>query len=49
MERAVKEVTIASSKVYGYEWQDVYIRSRIKSRDLVPKPKSKKAMAAMVA
>ena len=48
MERGVKEVTAASSKVYGFERRDGYIRARLQSRNLVPKPKSKTAMAGMV-
>ena len=48
MERGVKEVTIASSKVYGFERLDGYVRARLKSRSLAPKPNSKKAMSGMV-
>ena len=31
MERGVKEVTIASSKVYGFEGQDRFVRAQLKS------------------
>ena len=48
MERGVKEVTTASSKVYGFERRDGYVRAQLKSRSLAPKPNSKKAMSGMV-
>ena len=48
MERGVKEVTIASSKVYGFERCDGYVRAGLKSQSLAPKPNSKKAMSGMV-
>ena len=48
MERGVKEVTTASSKVYGFERHDRYVRAGLKSQSLAPKPNSKKAMSGMV-
>ena len=48
MEKGMKEVTIASSKVYGFERCDGYVRAQLKSRCLAPKPNLKKAMSGMV-
>ena len=47
-ERAVKETTIAASKVFGFERRDGYIRAKMKSRKLVPSVKSKKSLAGMI-
>ena len=44
----MKEVTTASSKVYGFERRDGYVRAQLKSRSLTPKPNSKKIMSGMV-
>ena len=48
MKRGVKEVTIASSKVYGFERCDGYVRAQLMSRSLALKPNLKKAMSSMV-
>ena len=47
-ERAVKETTIAASKVFGFERRDGLIRNKLKSRKLVPKVDSKKTLMGMV-
>ena len=47
-ERAVKETTIAASKVFGFERRDGLIRSKLKSRKLVPKVDSKKSFLGMI-
>ena len=47
-ERAVKETTNASAKVYGFERRDGYIRAKVKSRKLVSKPQSKKDLIGML-
>ena len=47
-ERAVKETTIAASKVFGFERRDGLIRIKINSRKLVPKVKNKSCLLWMV-
>ena len=47
-ERAVKEVTIASAKVFGHERRDGYIRAKIKSRKLLPKNETKSDLEALI-
>ena len=47
-ERAVKETTIAASKVFGFERRDGLIRATLKSRMLVSSVKSKKSLAGML-
>ena len=47
-ERAVKEVTIASSRVFGPERRDGYIQAKIKSRKLFPKNATKKDLEALI-
>ena len=47
-ERAVKEVTIASSHVFGPERRDGYIRAKIKSRKLFSKNETKKDLEALL-
>ena len=42
IERAVKEVTAASCKVFGEERRDGWVRSRAESRSVMPKVSSKK-------
>ena len=49
VERAVKEVSNAASKVYGFERRDGLIRAKLKSRKLVSKPNSKKDFVGMLA
>ena len=47
-ERAVKETTIAASKVYGFERRDGLIRSKLHSRKLIKSVKSKQTLAGML-
>ena len=47
-ERAVKETTIAASKVIGFERRDGLIRAKLKSRKLVSSITSKKTLAGML-
>ena len=47
-ERAVKEVTNASSHVFGPERRDGYIRAKIKSRKLFPRNETKKDLEALI-
>ena len=47
-ERAVKETTVAASKVFGFERRDGLIKSKLKSRKLVPIIKSKEALKGML-
>ena len=47
-ERAVKETTIAASKVFGFERRDGLIRNKVKSRKLVPKVRTKKSFQGMI-
>ena len=47
-ERAVTEITIAASKVFGFERRDGLIRAKLKSRKLVSSIKSKKILAGML-
>ena len=48
VERAVKETSNASSKVFSFERRDGYIRAKIKSRKLVSRPQSKKDLVGML-
>ena len=47
-ERAVKETTVAASKVFGFERRDGLIKSKLKSRKLAPVIKSKEALKGML-
>ena len=47
-ERAIKITTEASSKVFGFENRDGYIRSQLKSRNLVSEITSKKSLFGML-
>ena len=47
-ERAVKEVTVASEKVFGEERRDGYIRARMESRELMPMMETKAQLSAMI-
>ena len=49
VERAVKETSNASGKVFGFERRDGYIRAKVKSRKLVSRPQSKKDLVGMLA
>ena len=44
IERAVKEVTMASETVYGFERRDGFIRARAENRSIMPSLKSKKSL-----
>ena len=48
VERGVKMVTEASSKVYGEAERDAYIRQQIKSRTLIPEFRTKKDMFPLI-
>ena len=47
-ERAVKETTIAASKLYGFERRDGLIRAKLQSRKLISRIESKKTLAGML-
>ena len=49
MERAIKEVTNAFAKVFGYEARDGFIKAKIASRDVMPKMESKQDYSKMIA
>ena len=49
IERVIREVSIASENVYGFEKRDGYIRAKIESRKLVPEHTSKKSLLGMIA
>ena len=48
IERIVKEVTIASAAVCGFEKRDGYIRSRAANRELVPVNNTKKNLSGLL-
>ena len=48
VERAVKETSVASGKVFGFERRDGYIRAKVKSRKMVSRPQSKKDLIGML-
>ena len=48
VERGVKMVTEASSKVYGQAERDAYIRQQIKSRTLIPEYRTKKDIFPLI-
>ena len=48
IERAIKEVTAASSTVFGFERRDGFVRARAESRELMPVISSKKNLAAIL-
>ena len=49
IERIIREVSVASENVYGFEKRDGYIKAKMESRKLVPEHKSKKSLLGMVA
>ena len=47
-ERAVKEVTCASAKVFGAERRDGFIRAKMESRELMPSMETKANLASLI-
>ena len=47
-ERAVKEVTCASAKVFGAERRDGFIRAKMESRELMPSMDTKANLASLI-